>query len=441
MKTWKKTVAGACAVTMLASMLTVPAYADEKVELTFCDSMSSPERQALFEDLFSRYEEQTGVKVEYTTVPYEEAEKKFIAMAATESLPDIIATGGATTLAYMGALEPLDEYWENFKYRDEIMPATQAFMDDIVYYNDHYWSFPDGYLVRGVFVRTDWMEEAGLNPDDYKEKLTWDDYFKIIEAINDPENGRYGIAYRGGAGNTMGPGEYLQSVMGWNNIFLSDDQSIYGTEEALEYMGKHLDLYKNGYAPEESINWGYPEMVEGFVSGQCGTLIQTPEVVPICEESMEEGTWAVLPWPTQDGVDKDVMVWGSSTAYCMSAYSEHKDEAWNLLEWLSSPEINLEYCKKFSVIPIHQSALEDPFFADETQQGYVVRLLSDTLYTTKGMELIPDYSYFSSFAQAELQKYMMDEQDLETSLKNLDEWLVSRYAEVLAGNAETEAAE
>lgn len=441
MKNWKRMLAGVCAATMIVSGMTITAAADG-TSLVFCDTMSSPEREALFADLFARYEEQTGVSVEYTTIPYEEAENKLVAMAATESLPDVIATGSMAVLAHMDALEPLTEYWANYEYLDEVMPATQTFVEELGTLNGEIYCIPDSFILRGVFVRTDWMEEAGLNVADYEDQMSWEDYFNIIEAINDPENGRYGIAFRGGQMNMMAPGEYLQSVMGWDYQMLSDEQSIYGTEEAIEYIGRYLDLYKNGYAPEEAINWGYPEMVEGFVSGQCGTLVQTPEVVPVCEESMEPGTWTVLPWPTQEGLDKDVMCWGSSTAYVMSAFCEDKDAAWDLLAWLSSPEINLEYCKEFGAIPINQSALEDPYFAEGVSKGYVTRLLSENFTTAISVTEIPDMNTFNDLVMAENQKYLLGEQDLATSLKNMDDWLVGRIAEIRAEQAtETEAAE
>lgn len=35
-----------------------------------------------------------------------------------------------------------------------------------------------------------------------------------------------------------------------------------------------IDLYKNGYAPKDSVNWGFNEIVAGFYSSTCAFLDQ-----------------------------------------------------------------------------------------------------------------------------------------------------------------------
>ena len=43
-------------------------------------------------------------------------------------------------------------------------------------------------------------------------------------------------------------------------------------DECLEAFKKWTGLYLNGYAPEDSINWGFTEMVDNFIGGLTGTL-------------------------------------------------------------------------------------------------------------------------------------------------------------------------
>ncbi len=83
---------------------------------------------------------------------------------------------------------------------------------------------------------------------------------------------------------------------------------------------------------KDSINWGFKEQVDGFVSGQCATLNQTPEVITICEEAMEKGIWTVLPQPVKTNAKISSFTWGASGAYMLSANSEVQDEAWNFID-------------------------------------------------------------------------------------------------------------
>lgn len=434
MKSWKKWVALAGSAVMVLSVGGQTVVAGEKdVNLVFMDTMSSPEREAMFADLFAAYEEANpGVTVEYTTVPYEEAGKKLVAMNSAKTLPDIICGGGWSTLAHLGGLEPLTEYWNNYEYLDEMTPATDTYIRDLASLDGEIYNVPDGYILRGVFVRTDWMEEAGLNVEDY-ENMTWEQYFDLVKKLTDVENGRYGIAFRGGSMNLMAFREYCQSMLENGTVFLNDGtyNSIYTAPEALDYFKEMYGLYLDGYAPEESINWGYPEMVEGFVSGQCGTLIQTPEVVPICQEAMEDGTWKVLAYPRKDGAEKDVMAWGSSTSYEMSAYSENKEEAWNLIAYLTSPEVNLEYCKRFGCIPIYKTALEDDYFKNGVSRGFVDRLMSENMITAVDPIEIAQMDYFNTeLSTAEIQKYLLGEQSAEDTIANLNNWLATEEEKV-----------
>ena len=40
-----------------------------------------------------------------------------------------------------------------------------------------------------------------------------------------------------------------------------------------------LDIYQKGYAPKDSVNWGFNEIVAGFYSGTCAMLDQDPDAL------------------------------------------------------------------------------------------------------------------------------------------------------------------
>lgn len=44
--------------------------------------------------------------------------------------------------------------------------------------------------------------------------------------------------------------------------------------------------------------------------------------------------------------------------YAIPSYSEHKEEAWEFIKYLSSPEVNSYFCKNYGPIPIHSITYE-----------------------------------------------------------------------------------
>ena len=51
-------------------------------------------------------------------------------------------------------------------------------------------------MVKGIYIRKDWCEEAGINIEDLRD-WTYDDYFEVIEKLtNADKKKQYGMTYR-----------------------------------------------------------------------------------------------------------------------------------------------------------------------------------------------------------------------------------------------------
>ena len=62
-----------------------------------------------------------------------------------------------------------------------------------------------------------------------------------------------------------------------------------------------VDLYKNGYAPKDSVNWGFNEIVAGFYSGTCALLDQDPDALIAIAERMKPEDFGVAAMPQGPG--------------------------------------------------------------------------------------------------------------------------------------------
>lgn len=244
-----------------------------------------------------------------------------MALGAAKQLPDVLSIDDTSLVAMSAAgyIENLQPYYDKW---DQVGNLTEAFKQARNKYQDKVYSIPDGFLLQGLFIRSDWFKESNL-----PEKIdTWDDYFKLSQQLTDASKGRYGISFRGGANGILRAMEYVMAATHSESWFDKDGKSILYKPEAQAAFKKFYDIYLNSNSPKESINWGFNEMVQGFLNGQTAILNQTPEVIITAQKNMKEGTWNVVPMPKSDD-GKRYIFWGYTAAYAMAANSEHKDAA------------------------------------------------------------------------------------------------------------------
>lgn len=396
----------------------------EKVKLSYLDPLPSPERTALLQDLLKKFEAQNpNITVEYQSVPWDEANKKWMTMGAAKILPDVISIddtslAGMASAGYIQSLQPFYDKW------DQKANLTEAFNQARNKFKNEVYAIPDAFLLQGLFVRTDWMKEKGL-PETIG---TWDDYFNLAKELTDESKGRYGISFRGGANGIIRAMEYVMAATHSDSWFDQDGKSILYKPEGKAAFKKFYDLYLNGYSPKESVNWGFNEMVQGFMNGQAAILNQTPEVIAVAEKNMQAGTWNVVPMPKSDD-GKRYIFWGFTAAYAMSANTQHKEEAWKLIEFLSNKENNLEYSKKFTSIPIYKDNLKDSFFSTGPIAGYAGSMAdSNIVFAGPPSHLTKLGEFTGTYAVEETQKYLTGSQSLDDTVTHLADWLTKEQA-------------
>ena len=103
------------------------------------------------------------------------------------------------------------------------------------------------------------------------------------------------------------------------------------------------DIYKNGYAPKDSVSWGFNEIVTGFYSGTCAMLDQDPDALIGVAEKMSAEDFAVAPMPVGPN-GKSYPTLGYA-GWAMFANSDAKEDSWKLMARLLSPKANLEWAK------------------------------------------------------------------------------------------------
>ena len=91
------------------------------------------------------------------------------------------------------------------------------------------------------------------------------------------------------------------SMAGANTFFNEDGTSTLTERGWVKGVTWLVDLYKNGYAPKDSVNWGFNEIVAGFYSGTCAMLDQDPDALIAIAERMKPEDYGVMTMPEGPG--------------------------------------------------------------------------------------------------------------------------------------------
>ncbi|BBI33873.1 ABC transporter substrate-binding protein [Cohnella abietis] len=394
----------------------------KKIEISFTDVAPSPEREKFFNEIIAEFEkENTNIKVNLETVPWDQAFAKLTTQGQSKTLPDVVNVYPAwlTTFVPAGYLEPISTQYDEWDKKDNLT----AFVKNVTIEQQQREPFKDVYLIPdafmggALFIRTDWMKEANL-----ELPKTWDELFNVAEKLTDPSQNRYGFSYRGARAGFDQILAYIFSVTKGES-YEADGTSVLLRPEALTAFKRYTDIYKKGWAPKDSINWGYQEMVQGFTSGVTGILAQTTEVVATAKASMKDGTWTVIPNPAAlDGNTYGGA--GASWGYSISKNSKNKEAAWKFIEFLSKPENNNKYSKVMTMIPIMQDSLKDPEIGQGPMKGFIDMLNDPKLIPPADYGKFPELGEFrESLMDAEVQKYLLGTQSAEDTMKHLGDFL------------------
>lgn len=409
----------------------------EIVELRFHDIIPNPAREAKFKELVQRFnEENPNIKVIFESTPWDQAHNKLVTQGSADILPDITVMHASWAAEFNSAgwLVPLDDYLASWEYKDEFIPYVKNVLMDYDQKGVYGYTFgiPDGLTTHGMFVRKDWVEAAGMKLEDLE---TWDGVLNAAEKMSNAKENKYGFAFRGARGGADQLGMYLLGALN-GKLYEEDGTCRIDTPEGVEAFQKYCGIYLNGYAPKDSINWGYAEMVQGFTAGLSGVLNQTTEVTQICKESMKDEEWTVVPFPRS--ADGNIYSKADSFFYTITKSSKHPEEAWKFVSYMMAPENNREYCETNLYIPVMKGAENDPRFTEGGMEGFLSAL------NDKNFVRNPFYGYFpelTEFAEtiydSEVQKYLLGQQSAEESVKNISGFLTEAQQKFMQSNPDT----
>ena len=367
-----------------AMLLSTTAFAETTLRLV--EVITSPARTETLQQLVDVYEaENEGVSVEIISLPWGQAFEKLATMVAGGDIPDVVEMPDSWVALYAGAdqLVSLESHlaeWEHFgSLTDKTLQVARLTGDAYM--------LPYGFYLRAMFYNKVLLAEAGVDAP----PTTMAEFMEASRKVSELP-GKSGYCLRGGPGGTNGWIMMAATMNGTNEFFTEDGVSRINEPDSVKGIQFLLDIYQKGYAPKDSVNWGFNEIVAGFYSGTCAFLDQDPDALISIAERMPAEDFAVIPMPVgPSGKAFPTIGFGGWSIF---SATEHEEDAWNLIAALANPDASSTWAKRVGVIPIHKGADQDPFFQTEQFKGWFDTLNGEQYEPTIMPSHLEEWGYF-----------------------------------------------
>ena len=353
-----------------------------------------------FNELIQKYEEENkGVKINWTDIPFADVQSKLVAAVAGGTAPDVVNlnTQMALTLAGQGALVDLNkaateeqksiyvkDLWESAKIGDSVYAFPWYASPDIMFYNK------------------DLFEKAGM-----EVPKTFNDALKESKEFYD-KTGAY----------LFQPDEFFNILFEENLPVLNKEgtAAAFNTPEVAELLKNYKQYTDERVIPKN--NWGsWDEALKLFESGKLAIVSSSGSSLGRIKDEAPDiyKTIAVSkPLTGANGLSRNPLM-----NLVVPSKSKHQEEAIKFANYITNDENQLAFCKKVSIFPSTTKASEDSFFTSDTStlEGQASAMSAEASRTSKDFSLgVANQSIIQDAVNKVYQAVIINGEDIQKSL-------------------------
>lgn len=379
-------------------------------------------------DRFNKAHPKIHVRIMTVAGSYEKVALSF----AAGNPPDVLSSMWLTDLAgfaMRGALTPLDDFLKASGRdidKEFITPVARGLQ-----YGGHFWGMMVTTNCQFLIANKKKFLEAGLDPSHPPKTMEELDAANARCAKNDAAGNLVQFGWRPGPLQLMGPtfgGSWYDPAT--QRISANDPHNV----EALRYMVSYAKKYDaNKLAAFEDMlsgsNLGYVSDIANFAGLFSGhaTMLITGE---FCQEFIDryapkDFEYFIFPVPAPPGGRYGAFEIGGSV-FAIPRDAKHPKEAWEFLNYLSSPEAVKEFCMAIRNMPPLRSLLEQPEFNKTPMQVFAAKLLlGDSGVPPPSM---PVWTYYMSQIARAQQEAILGGKDPKQMLDKIQADVEAKFA-------------
>lgn len=324
--------------------------------------------------LSERFEEETGVQVDVTTVPYDEiASQLTLDQQSGADVYDVAAPWYVSLgdLAADGTIQPLTEFVESTEEIDveDFIPSIWEPYSGV---EGEIYGLPFDGDIHALFYNTEILERNGFD----EPPSTWEEYAEQVATIteNESSEGIYGAAVYGEQSPLTLGASFANRLVGFGGGFLDEEgEPTINSEEAVAALEALEEIWDDALPTPAETDFGAANSAwfagnVAFVENwtDLGVRSQDPEAG---SEVVDDWGVTYLPQEDPDGEPRASLVAGFS--WVVAGNSERTELAQQFIEWVASSEVNAELLTALpptGIDPNRVSSLDDETYAEEFPQ-------------------------------------------------------------------------
>ncbi|NDW05917.1 ABC transporter substrate-binding protein [Jiella pacifica] len=315
--------------------------------------------------------ENPDIKVDLISGPYATTRDQIAIGAASGTMSDVVGLDGAwvNSLSAQNAIADMNPLMESTDF-------DKSQVADIIKIDDKAVMFPVASFVYPLFVNLDFAKEAGVTG----LPSTRAEFLEAAKKMTNADANKYGWAL---PLSLQSPSSVLNDMMSWvwasGESMMADGKPALEGAPVLDMLTFVKDLNDAGVISPGIASKTEQEKVEEFVNGRIGMMVDTLAHVNLIRERNPDLNFDVIPMPVVEGYEGKRGMAYASWGIGISESTEHKDEAWKLVQYMMREDVNARLVSLANAFPGNVNAkpdfvTSDPVFAkafEIFQAGYL----------------------------------------------------------------------
>ncbi len=359
-------------------------------------------------------EENPNIKVELLSGPYASTKEQVVAGAASGTMADVVGLDGAWVHDFVdqGSIADLSALMSEAGY-DDTQLASQVQVDGSTY------MVPVVNFAYMLFTNNDLLKQAGVteaptNRTEFQEAAV------KVSALGD---------------NTSGwilplsletPNGIQNDVMSWvwasGGQMLDDGKPDLTNPEVTSALNYIKDLNDAGAIAPGAATLKEQDKLEEFTNGRVGMMISSLAHINLIREKNPDLDFSISAVPAEDGYEGERGTPYASWGIGVAENSEHKAEAWKLIDFLLSKDTNSELSTAANAFPGNTESVPDYVNGDELFQAAFDAWNAG--YPANEFVGLPVAEQLMRELDEELQRTLAEDQSVQVTLEKAQEkWM------------------
>ncbi|MBM7551591.1 ABC transporter substrate-binding protein [Thalassobacillus pellis] len=335
---------------------------DGPVEITYLKpGADNPDTRDRVQGIIDRFEEENpDIKVKLEAVGWDNAYQKLVTGFNGGSSPDVFAGGSRwiTAFADMDGIMPITDMAS-----EKIKEYPEALQKSVKYKGEIY-AIPRAFSSRSLIYRSDLIEEP---------PKTWDELVETAKKVQTENEGMYGFAISGAAHVSTTTQYFNYLYQNGGQVFDEEGNVTLNSPEAVEALEYYTDFYTKHEVVPNPVEYNRELLPVLFKEGKIAMYVIGPwgKSLMGVDPDNKETPYKSAPLPKGKKMANTLV----SDSIMVSSKTEHPEEAWKFIEFMTSLEEQTKFDKSNGSLPLLKEEAKKPFFKEDPYFSTFVEMI------------------------------------------------------------------